>query len=378
MLTFIIFIIVFSIIVLVHESGHFITAKIFDVRVDEFAIGFPPRIWARKKKETTYSVNAIPLGGFVRLFGDGGEGENNKRSLTAKKVWQKVIIFVAGVTMNFLLAWVILFLFYLIGGQATFPGMWEHAGITNDQKVYVTYVEKDSPAEQNGIMAGDVVEKINGASVYLDTAVIDEIQKAVTENQDRPVNVVMKRDNSEYQRNILTSKAEYEYDGKKVEYQKIGVNLETRGKIQAKWYMAPIVAAAETWRLTKLTIFGISDMFKTLVTRFRISENVVGPAGIIKLTGVAAGMGISALLQFVVVLSISLGVINILPIPALDGGHVLFLAIEKVRGKPVPQGIKNAIQTVGFALLLLLVLAITISDIGRFNIFGFIKGIFSK
>jgi len=378
MITFIVFIIVFSIIILVHEFGHFITAKFFDVRVDEFAIGFPPRIWAKKKKEITYSINAIPLGGFVRLFGEGGEGEKSKRSLVSKKTWQKTIIFAAGVGMNFLMAWSILFSFYLVGGQATFPGMWEHSGVVNDQKVYVTYVEKDSPAEKNGIEAGDVIKKVNGNEVYLDTSVIDEIQKAVAENKEKPVNVVAKRDEKEFQRNILTGKAEYEYDGKKVEYQKIGVNLETRGKIKAKWYMAPVAATAETWRLTKLTMVGIADMFKTLVTRLKISENVVGPAGIVKLTGVAAGMGFGALLQFVVILSISLGVINIMPIPVLDGGHVLFLAIEKVRGKPVPVGTKNAIQTVGFGLLLLLVLVITISDIGRFNIFGFMKGIFGK
>lgn len=378
MLTFIIFIIVFSIIVLVHEFGHFITAKMFDVRVDEFAIGFPPRIWAKKGKEITYSVNAIPIGGFVRLFGEGGEGEKSKRSLVTKKTWQKTVIFVAGVAMNFLLAWVILTGFYLVGGKATFPGIWEHKGVQNDQKVYITYVEKDSPAEKNGIMAGDVIEKINGKGVYIDTSVIDEIQKAVSENKDRPVNIVLEKDKKEYQRNILTEKAEYEYDGRKVEYQKIGVTLETRGKIQAKWYMAPIVATAETWRLAKLTVVGIADMFKTLVTRLKISEHVVGPAGIVKLTGVAAGMGAGALLQFIVILSISLGIINIMPIPALDGGHVLFLAIEKVRRKPVPQGIKNAIQTVGFGLLLLLVLVITISDVNRFNVFGFLKGLFQK
>lgn len=366
-ITILAFIFVFALIVLAHEGGHYLAARKFGVKVEEFAFGFPPRIWSKKRGETVYVINAIPLGGYVRLLGEDGKRDKNPANLNNKKPWQKAIIFASGVAMNFVLAFVILTGFYLFGGQSIIDGMWNYQGVENNQRVLITEVEDGSPAKQSGIIAGDKIISINGQDTFNNNAVFYQIQVAKKEN--RSVVAVLESDAGQRELELKTYTDTVQVEGESVEIERIGVTMETVGKIKAKWYYAPIVAAQETVRLTKITVVGIFGFLTTLFTTFKIGDDVGGPVAIAQLTGAAAKLGMSALFQTIIILSIVLGVFNILPFPALDGGHILFLGIEKVIRREVPPHIKNLVNLGGFALLLLLVAVVTFKDIGRLNIF---------
>lgn len=365
--TILAFIFVFAIIVLVHEGGHYLLARKFGVKVNEFAFGFPPRLWSKKKGDTVYAVNAIPLGGYVRLHGEDGSKDDDPTNLNNKKPWQKGIIFAAGVLMNFVLAWVLLTGFYLFGGQAIIDGMWDYKGVENTQRVLITEVEEESPAAEAGVKSGDKILAINSVDTFNNNAVFYQIQLA--KESDLPINVVLETDESTKELEILTYTDQIKVDGEMIEVERIGVTMETIGSIKSRWYLAPIVAAQELVRLTKMTVVGIYDFFRTLILTLSISENVGGPVAIAQITGVAAKLGFSALIQTIIILSIVLGVFNILPFPALDGGHILFLGIEKLIRREVPSQVKNLVNLIGFGLLLLLVIAVTFKDIGRLNIF---------
>lgn len=368
--TILAFIFVFGLLVFAHEAGHFGAAKLFKVKVIEFAFGFPPKIWAKKIKDTIYAINAIPIGGYVRLFGEDGEGKNKKDSLESKKPWQKATVFGAGVFMNVVLAWLLLTGFYLVGGRALIPGMWEHSGIINNQKVMVVDVAKDSPAQKEGILAGDQITTVNGKKVYSDDLLFTEVQKSTPE---KPVTVIIKRDNQEFEKKISSYTDKIKSNDKEVEVRRIGISMETKGNIRSVWYLAPWNAAKETGKILKITIVGFVDFFKTVFTKFRVAEGVGGPVAIFSYTGVAASLGFGVLIQFTAILSISLAVLNILPFPALDGGHIFLLGIEKLSGKKIKKETKETINKIGFAILLILIVLVTLSDLGKFGIFNFLK-----
>lgn len=364
MVTFLAFIFVFSLIVFVHEFGHFITARIFGVRVEEFAFGFPPRIWSKKGKKTEYAINLLPIGGYVRLFGEDGERSKEKDNLQNKKPWQKAVIFAAGVIMNFLLAWFLLTGFYLIGGKSFISGMEGHKGVINTQQVFVTDVVKGSPAEKNDLQKGDQIISVDGKEVSGYEAVFAAVQEAKVGGK-KEVALTIKR-GDQLQEKKLATYTEKIQDGKNsIEVERVGISMDAKGKIMTPFYLAPIVGIQEEVRIAKLTIVGFGGFFKQIFTEFRISQDVGGPIAIVQMSGNAARLGASALLQFVVILSVTLGVLNILPFPALDGGHILFLAIEKIMGREIPTSVKETINKIGFGLLLLLIAVVTFKDLTR-------------
>lgn len=371
-LTIIAFIFVFGVVVLVHELGHFLSARRFGVKVEEFALGMPPRIFARKKGETTYALNLIPIGGYVRLAGEDGKKNDSPRNLLNKKAWQKAVIFGSGVTFNFIAAYLILTLFYAFGGRAIIDGMWNYKEVDNSQRVVITEVEKDSPAEEEGVEAGDIVRSVNGESVYLHQTVFGIVQ----EDEDSELELLIERDGQEIEKTITTYTDTISVDGEDVEAERVGVVLETTGKIKAKWYLAPVVAAKEFWHLVQLSVTGVWDFVRTLFTTFTVSDEVGGPVAIAQITGAAASLGFAAVIQIIILLNIILGVFNILPFPALDGGHIAIIGIEKITRKEIPERTKEIINFTGFALLLLLVAVVTWGDLGRIGIIEKIKGIF--
>lgn len=375
MLTFIAFIFVFGILVFVHELGHFLMARKLGVRVEEFGFGFPPKIWSKEKKGTRYSINLIPLGGFVKLYGENGEGAGEKDSYISKKKYEKILILLSGVFMNFMLTVLLLSVLYSIGFKGFIPGMEKHKGVKNTQKIEILEVEKGTPAALV-LKEGDIVKAIEGEQIYLDTELFQKINDITKNNPEKEIKLTIQRDGVEEDKILKTYSTEVESRGKKVPVRRIGVILETKGELKAPVYIAPVAAFGESFRLAKFTFFGILDFFTKIITRFTISEGVVGPAGIVSMVGGAAKAGFVPLLQFMSILSLSLAVINILPIPALDGGHIFIILIEKIKGKDLSHDSKNIVQLIGFVSLILLMVLVTIRDITGISALDYLRRIF--
>lgn len=364
------FLFTFSLIIFVHEFGHFIAARRSGVRVDVFAFGFPPKLWSRKIGGTKYSINLIPLGGYVKIYGDDGSDPDDPASYAGKPAYIKIFILLAGVFLNFVLAWFILFGSYLFGMQPILPEMADHSGVVNNMKVIVENVEKGTPAEKEGLQKSDVIKKADGKNIRESTDLILYIQEKSNKAQGQPisVNVALERNGQALEKIITTYKSKQKSGNKEVEINRLGVVLENEGKVTASPLVAAKAASQELGRMMYLTVKGVIELFEKLIMSFQISENVAGPIGIFVITGTFTQLGFSALLQFAAVLSVAVGIFNIIPIPGLDGGHTLIVIIEKILRKRFSNKTKNIIQFAGFGVLILLMIVVTFKDVFRFGI----------
>ena len=380
-LTIVIFVLVLSVIVFVHEAGHFFTARRLGVKAEEFGLGFPPRAvgWYKNKKgkwlwifgnrsvesleasvhedlhpatkATVYSLNWLPIGGFVKIKGENGEGQNDHDSFAAKKIWQRIVILAAGVIMNVVLAWTLFSVGYMIGMPQSTDTVGKNAIITNSS-VMVSSVIAGSPAESAGLKAGDAILKINDEVVGTETA----LQDAVAKNDGQATRVLVKRDGEE-QKILVTPTVS---SGSRAT---MGVAIYASGLIRYPFFSALVEGAKTTGWMIKEIFGAFGGLFTSIFKGQSVAGQFAGPVGIASITGQAARLGFTHLLQFVALLSLNLAVLNILPFPALDGGRILFLIIEKVKGKPVKREVENAIHNLGFFLLIALVIFITYKDI---------------
>jgi len=363
MITFLAFIFVFGMLIFAHELGHFFAARNRGVRVEELAFGFPPRLWSRKKGETVYAINLIPIGGYCKIYGEHGEDGKDPRSYTSKNAVEKAFMLSAGVIANILLAIVLLTIAYAAGMRAYFPGMANHSGVINNQKVKITSVDKDSPAQKEGLLEGDIVRKVEGKEIMIDAEVQAYIVEKTANNPDEKVAIELERNGQTFAKEIQTFADKVKVEDKEVPVRRVGITLETIGNIRAPFYLAPFVAISETFKLAGQFVLGVGQFFTRLVTQLSVSENVIGPVKIVSYTGAFAKLGILPLIQFSAMLSISLAVMNLLPIPALDGGHLFILALEKALRREFSARAKAIVQMMGFTLIIGLVIIITLKDL---------------
>ncbi|MEO5927222.1 MAG: M50 family metallopeptidase [Patescibacteria group bacterium] len=371
-MSLLLFLLVLSVLVLIHEVGHFLTARLFGVKADEFGYGFPPRIigfvkengkWKRVGRKdnksyanTIWSINWLPLGGFVRIKGEQPGEENGRDSFHNVAVWKRVIILAAGVTMNWILA-TILFFFVFVAGAKTIIDELPAGAIVHDQAVRITQVLKGSPADTASLKPNDVILSINGTA----PASYTDAQKLIAANGEQPVTLSIGRDNSQIQ--IVATPAFV----KEADHIALGIGIADIGTVTLPPAQAAVVAAQTTYGYTKAILFGFGTIISDLVQGRGVDEGVSGPVGIAVMTGQVAQEGIMPLLQFAAILSINLAVVNFLPIPALDGGRVLFLIIEKVRRKPMSRTLEATIHNFAFLALIGLILLVTIRDVGKFG-----------
>ncbi len=357
--TILTFVIVLSVIVFAHECGHFYFARRAGIKVEEFGFGFPPRLWGKKHGDTIYSINAIPIGGFVRLKGESGEDAKDPDSFSNKTSLQRGLVIVAGVVMNLILAWVLLSAGYVFGlpqiidDESALPS---YARVT-EEKLHVVNVLEGTPAFAAGIEIGDVIIGAEGESV----STIEKFAGLTGSGGDDPVDLTLDREGEDIEMSVVP--AMLEITGKPG----IGVSLMKTGMVSYPFYLAPIQGAWATASFTGQIVVAFGTIIGDLVTGSGAPEEISGPVGIAVITGEVAQHGWRHLLQFMALLSINLGVLNILPLPALDGGRLLFLIIERIRGRAVNRNIEAMIHNAGFALLLLLVLVVTYGDVVRFG-----------
>ncbi len=373
--TILIFLIVLSLLVFVHELGHFVMAKRAGMKVHEFGFGFPPRLIGVQKVKgkwkivsrkadsdhTVYSINAIPLGGFVKIMGEDSDVENDPRSFTAKPFWAKLLTLAAGVIMNVIFAWLLLSAGFMAGLPVAVQDLNQIPANGNftDQKVAIVDVQPGSPAEQAGLLPSDIIQNVDG-QLYDQ---IPDLQQYIRDHKGQEMTFDVKRVNEEKQ--IKVTALPEPKDGGLV-----GIGLATYGKLKFSPPAALIQGA-------KTTYVQLSNIVNGLVGLFSHGEGLKslgGPVKIAQLTGQVADLGFIPLLQFAAFLSLNLAILNTLPFPALDGGRMLFLIVEKIRGRKNNPLVEQYANTIGFFALLLLMAIITARDVSQLEA---IKNLFS-
>lgn len=351
LLSVIVFIIILSLLVLVHEFGHFIVAKKSGMEVEEFGFGFPPRLFGFKHKGTIYSVNAIPVGGFVKILGENNEDLDNPKSFVNKGFWPRFLSLIAGVAMNFVLAWVLISIALTIGLPFVISQgdvLPAHATL-HSEGISIIAVAPNSPAANAGVQEADQVLAVNGEH-FSD---LDQIANYIHTEVGKNVDLELQRGNQTLDLKMLVRQNPPANEGA------IGVELANVGRISLPWYYAPIYGVRATYQMSSEVVGGFASLLKS----GNIASNVGGPIRIASLTNRVTKLGLVYVIQFAALLSINLGILNLVPFPALDGGRVLFLLIEKVRGKRNNQFIEQWFNAVGFALLILLLIVVSFHDV---------------
>lgn len=343
-MTLIYFVLILGIIILVHEFGHFIFAKKFGVYVYEFAIGMGPKIWSKKGKdgETEYSIRAIPIGGFVSLAGEDGDDDKKiakNRFLHKKPIWQRFLIMVFGAINNFILAFLFFFLAALLSGA-----------IKMDPVIYD--VTGDKPAQRAGLVKGDRIVAINGYK----TKTIDDVQlHIVLADKNKDISIEVKRADG-------TVKYNFKPDKKKIDGK---TNYVYGLEFKSEKEHGVLKSLEFAYKKFGATFRQMKIVLGKLFTGQMSLSTLSGPIGIFSIVGDVSQHGLASLLLLTAILSINVGFINLIPFPAFDGGRVVFLLIEKLRGKPVDPKIENLVNTAGFILLLIFTVIIMISDLFR-------------
>lgn len=366
------FVIVLVVLILVHELGHFIVAKLSGMRVDEFGIGYPPRaltLW--KKGDTVYTLNWLPFGGFVRIYGEDGvddasEGsskENSSRAFSSKPRILQALTLIAGITMNFLLAFIIFTVTQAVGVQQEITS--DQSAYATNQSVTLAAIKPGSPADKAGFKVGDRFESAMIKTKILGISYNGIVPQGYTtliglDAKGDPITFVMNRDGKEVtiiatpQLNIIPSAPQQPA---------LGFTVTLLGTVKVPLAQAPINGAIITWNATTQTAVALFDFFKNIVLFKADLSQVSGPVGIAGEVGSATAQGFTTLLSFMALISINLALINLIPIPALDGGRLLFVIIEAIIRRPLNPRIAERVNMVGFALLILLMVVVTGHDI---------------
>lgn len=360
------FLLILLILVLVHEFGHFIVAKRCRVRVDEFGIGFPPKIWGKKFGETEYTLNALPFGGFVKIYGEDSTEKSEDPKDKGRKfddipLWKQALVMVAGVVMNFILAWVLLSSTFLIGITGT-PETTPEGVVLEDQALTIVRVLSESPASGAGLKPGDELLAVSVSEEKISTPTGDEFRTFTATHKNQEIAVRYARDEKV---SMVTLSPQTGVTEKTEDRAIIGVSTLMIGTYSLPPHLALWEGLKQTLDFTQKTIIGLGAFFGKAFMGQADLDQIAGPVGIVNLVGKAVGIGIVTLLQFVAIISISLAVINIIPFPALDGGRLMLLVIEAVKGSPIKPGIVGTINGVGFAVLILLMVLVTYNDIIR-------------
>jgi regulator of sigma E protease len=376
-LNIIIFIAILALLVLVHEFGHFLSAKKFKMYVEEFGFGFPPKIKGWKKGEMTWSINALPLGGFVKIAGEDGEiGPNDyiveekvivqeesveiiesgtkeiiieekiteidkaaeiprERFFSSKPIWQRVVVLISGVAMNFILGWLILIIVFTFGTKPV---------------VVVSQVFNNSPAYLAEIKEGDKIVGYSSTESFISYV-----------NNHKGQQILLNVQNGQKTRQVEITPRINVPEGEGP----LGVGLSAGGVEKEPFSRAVWDGTKASWQIFTMIY---TTLFKLIVGFFygpNLFQYISGPVGIFEATSQAAGLGIGYLANLIAFISLNLAAINIFPFPALDGGRIIFLIIEKIKGSPVSARIQQVVNGVGFALLITLILAVSIQDIRK-------------
>ncbi len=369
-MTIIIFLLVLAVLIFVHELGHFLAARAFGIRVDAFALGFGPKLLSWTRGETKYGINLIPFGGYVKIFGENPDeesmhGPDSMRSFVNKPKWQQVIVLAAGVIFNFIFAWILYAVVFTSGVTATPDGFEKYANRFDNQRVMITFVSPNSPAEKAGIMMGDVITGVS------DSKAGNTINSSHTANQDEIKDIQNVINSSggnildiSYKRGALTKTVQITPEKGLVENKyAIGIAMQSVGDLRLPFLTSIWEGLKYTGMMIRDTIVGLYTFFMNIIGGTANFSDVAGPVGIAGIVGNAAQLGFTYLVMITALISINLGVINFIPFPALDGGRILFVIIEAIIRRRISPTFTNWVNGIGFALLMILMITITYKDV---------------
>lgn len=377
-MTIILFLLMLTVLIFVHELGHFLLAKKVGARVDEFAIGFPPRLFAFKKGETTYTLNLIPFGGYVKIFGENpdeealaieaGETVDPTKSLARKSKWAQAAVLSAGIIFNLIFAWLLLSTAFAIGFPASKDNIYKMP--VSHPEVTVISVAAGSPAEKAGITAGSIIVGVRTGTTTLTSATsltVDRVQQVIASStSDVYISYVLRADeNASGVDATVHTATTTPVTGIVADRRAIGISMDDVGTISLPPHKALFYGAKATVAMTVSTTKGIFSFFGRLFTGQTGLSEVSGPVGIAKMVGEARTFGLAYFLTLTALISVNLAIMNGLPIPALDGGRLFVVAVEAIIRRPLNARAVSIAHVTGFALLIILMIAITWSDIAK-------------
>ncbi len=363
-MSILIFIIVIVALIIVHEFGHFVAAKLSGMRVDEFGLGYPPRaLTIAKIGETSYTLNWLPFGGFVKIYGEDpstplGAGGSNPRAFSSKPRFAQAFVLVAGVAMNLLFAYMLITGALIMGTPRSLSQ--SELATARNTELMVASVIPGTPAALAGLLPGDSIMSAKDAAGEWHATDPKSFSAFIAESGGEAIILEVKREGSE--RVIIATPQEGVVANDPFRFA-LGVEVATVGVVPLSLGVAITEGAALTWGATKLIAIGLGHFFYSVFTLSADLSQVAGPIGIASVVGAASGQGLGNLLSIMAIISINLALINLIPIPALDGGRLFFVCIESIIRRPIKASVAHAINAVGFVFLILLMLVVTANDI---------------
>ncbi len=349
-MSIVIFFLILGLLIVVHEAGHFLAAKKVGVRVEKFSLGFGKHLLVRKKGDTEYCISAVPLGGYVKLAGDNlDEFKGKPDEYFSKAPGSRAKIIVSGPLVNYVMGFLCFWLIFFSG----YPTLTAKVGGLLD----------GFGAKKAGIQEGDTITAVNGKMVTS----WDSLQEAIQSNKSEPsIMVSVTRDNKPLQISVALEQKELDdILGQKQKVSLIGITPSEDVIIVRHGLLASFtLGLKKTWGLTTLTYRALGRM---ITGRMSIKESVTGPLGIFFITKQAASHGLTAILHLIAVLNISLAIFNLLPFPVLDGGHIVLLALEKIRGKGISVKAEQVITNIGLTAIIMLAVVVTYNDVLKFG-----------
>jgi len=354
------FLIVLSVLVLVHELGHFLLARRCGVRVEKFSFGFGPKLFSFRRGETEYLISAIPLGGYVKMAGeDPSEGRGEPWEYLSKTVAERLSIIFAGPAFNYILAFLIFSFIFMVGSPVP--------------TAEVGSILKGYPAEISGIVAGDRVTAVDGVGVKF----WEDMTVLIHKRTEGVIRLTIERKGKSFEREIkpIVRKMK-DIFGNETTIALVGI-APSQSSVKVKY---PFFKSIEMGfkKLMQLTAVTYRALYAIIIGKLSFKESMTGPIGIFIITGAAARYGIIYILHLMALLSASLAIFNLLPLPVLDGGHIIFLALEKLRGRPLSVKTQEMITNAGVAFLVAVMLFVFYADIVKFGLADRLTGFFKR